>query len=257
MKYLMLCVTALVFSLNFTSCSNDDGLSPDGKRLVSKIKSYYYNEDYEEEEEGDGYIFSYDKSGRITAVEWRFWEDKQYVERWTYSVTGKKLTVKEGWNDDEEAEERTFVLNDKGFVVSEEREDEGNIITYTYYYDAEDYLTRVKGVSNNDDHRWVENYVWNDGDLVGNDGYRYTYYDKENKANIDLLWICKEEPPLFSLGYLGKMNKHLCRSRTYDGDYTYRYDYSFDKDGYVTKITETESSRYGREYERYYEIEYK
>lgn len=265
MKYLMLCATALIFSLTFTSCSDDDdepNLSPDGKRLVSKIKFNYDNDD---EDSNGEFLFSYDKSGKITAMEikYRYFSEethKRYTEteRYTYSVSNNKLTVKCVYEDEEDPEYNgtyggTFTLNDKGFVVSgEEIDSDEDEFTYTCYYDKEDYLTKMECTRNGRQDE-ITNYIWDDGDIVrGIYGDRSTYYEEENKANIEFAgllgaWMLGyDRSYLGSVGYLGKMNKHLCK--TTDND---KYTYSFE-DGYVTKIiVENGEDR------EYYEIEYK
>lgn len=270
MKYLMLCVTTLIFSLTFTSCSDDDdesNVSPEGKRLVNKIK-YHWSDD-EEETRGE-FLFSYDKSGKISAIEIKdyynyiFDKTQAYAEIWqyTYSVSGDKLTVKCVYKDEECPEYNgtyggTFILNDKGFVVSgEEVDSDEDEFTYTCYYNNEDYLTKME-CTRNGGRDEITNYVWDDDDIVrGIYGGRYTYYTEENKANIEFAgliggdWMLGyDRSYLGSVGYLGKMNKHLCKTDSNGNQYTY----SFDGDGNVTKIT-VDSDGGNREY---YEIEYK
>jgi len=267
MKYFMLCITALIFSFAFTSCSDEDdgpNLSPDGKRLVSKIK---FNYDNDEDSNGE-FLFSYDKSGKITAMEIKYSylseeTHKRYseVERYTYSVSGNKLTVKYVYEDEEYPEYNgtyggTFTLNDKGFVVSgEEIDSDEDEFTYTCYYDDEDYLTKME-CTRNGRRDEITNYIWDDGDIVrGIYGDRSTYYEEENKANIEFAgllgtWMLGyDRSYLGSVGYLGKMNKHLCKTNNSDG--INKYTYSFD-DGYVTKITVENGGDMD-----YYEIEYK
>ncbi len=266
MKYLMLCATALIFSFIFTSCSDDDDepkVSPDGKRLVSKIKFNYANND----EEGNGeFLFSYDKSGKITAIEKKCsylleetHERYTEIERYTYSVSGNELTVKYVYEDEEYPEYNgtyggTFTLNDKGFVVSgEEIDSDEDEFTYTCYYDDEDYLTKME-CTRNGRRDEITNYIWEDGDIVrGIYGDRPTYYEEENKANIEFAgflggWMLGyDRSYLGSIGYLGKMNKHLCKTIDENEKCTYSFD-----DGYVTKvIIENGGDR------DYYEIEYK
>lgn len=267
MKYLVLCITALVFSLTFTSCSDDDDepiVSQNGKRLVSKIKFNYSND----EDDGQGeYIFSYDKSGKITAMEikYSYLSEETHkrctdVERYTYSVSGNKLTVQCVYEDGEYPEYNgiyggTFMLNDNGFVISgEEIDEDEDEFTYTCYYDDEDHLSRMEYTRNG--YEGIINYIWNDGDISrGIDGSQNTYYEEENKANIEFLGLDKwllgyDRSYLGSIGYLGKMNKHLCKTHKEDGEVG-KYTYSFDH-GYVTKITVEHE-----EYMSYYEIEYK
>ncbi len=248
------CLVACIFSQAFVACSDDDGNGPafskDGKRLVHSISYDWWEADGEK----GMYYFKYDEEGRMTGIELRstYFDDEDectytYAAYYTYSVSGNKLAAKYTCSDGEETEyeEGNFVLNKDGFVSEGELrnnfEGEKEVYSYRCFYDGDRQLIRTECPA----HNGILEYHWEVGNYVRiNDGISfstYTYYDTENRCNIDfgsiLSWegLGDDDLLLGVAGYLGKMSRNLMKSEDF-----YRYSYEFDEEGYVTEITETD-----------------
>lgn len=247
------CLVACIFSLAFVACSDDDDNGPafskDGKRLVHSISYDYWETDGEK----GVYYFKYDGEGRMTGVEWRgtyFDDDDErtytFTSYYTFSVSGNKLTVKYSDNKGTEYEEGNFVLNKDGFVsegeLRENYDGEEEVSYYRCFYNSDRQLIRTECPL----HNGVVEYSWEAGNHVRTSyGYspRYTYYDIENKCNIDFGGtilsadgLGDDDLFLGAAGYLGKMSRNLLKSEVG----FCRYSYEFDEEGYVTEITEEE-----------------
>lgn len=276
---LVACVTMV-----FVSCSKDEddtNVNPDGKRLVSKIyleRALYGELEYYE------LNFQYDKNGIIEKIIEKGREvNGSYDEEWTYtyvfSRSGNKLTSKNDYTCTDHKKGKTetetyttdYILNDKGYITQYEWTYEDNderIIYNTLSYDDNGLLTKRtkkenEGISVSE---YTYEYSWSNGNLVSRrqsgSSYvtNYTYTNEENKANIDLGAFWGEADYdgsnydyLELFGYIGKINKN-CLNK-YSGRYnTYTYKYSFDTNGYVTKM-----EKYDRNNELLctYTIEYK
>ncbi len=221
--FMFLCATLLAFG--FVACSDDDDDDDKGGGnsvfRVSKINIV----DHLDPEEGGTEIFTYDSQGRITSVDY----GEGFVTTYTYE--GNKITIDYGDESD------VLILGDKGYVESASDE----YSEYEFSYDAQGQLTQIK-----EDGEIVVLYTWKDGNItkIEEDYYKatFTYTNYDNKANIDLSAFLGDQ---IGDGYLpgvyGKMNKKLLATDTYDeeGDVDeYRYEYTFNEHGAVTKVVQ-------------------
>lgn len=282
MKQIFILLMVAMCAIMFAACSDDDdtNVSPDGKRLISKIRSV----NADDELNYDEMIFQYDKNGNIEKIVEKAREvDGSYDEEWTdtyvFSRSGNKLTVKNDYTRTDNKKGKTeietyttdYILNDKGYITQYEWTDEFNderIIYNTLSYDDNGLLTKRtrkenEGISVSE---YTYEYSWSDGNLISErqlgSSYvtNYTYTNEENKANIDLGAFWGEVDYdgsnyayLELFGYIGKINKNCLYE--YSGSHdTYTYKYSFDTNGYVTKM-----KKYDRNNELLgtYTIEYK
>lgn len=251
-NYVLLAV--FCFILAFTACSKDDddngpAFAPDGKRLVKSIIGTSVGEYSNERRD---YFFSYNGDGQITVFEskWTYMSDEldkecTDTERVTYSVSGKNLTVVTNYVDGEDSEYSDtytgkFILNGDGYVESGEEIDvDEDEFTYKYYYDNTRHLEKLDYTRNGRNEGPIY-FIWEKENLVkGVYNRTYTYFDKENKGNIDLADLCGEiwvlgfdRSYLGMVEYLGKRSKYLMKS-TGEINFTYEYD----SEGYVTKVT--------------------
>lgn len=261
----------------FAGCSDDDDttVNPDGKRLVSKIckeRTQAEEEDYYE------LNFQYDKNGNIEKIVEKGREingsyDEEWTDTYVFSRSGNKLTSKNDYTRTDNKKGKTetetyitdYILNDKGYIFQYEwiDEEDGERRVYKYSYNDEGQLVgcteeEYRGTSFNE---YTYEYSWSNGNLVSGSSYvNYTYTNEENKANIDLGAFWGEADYdgsnynyLELFGYLGSTNKNCLYK--YSGSHdTYTYKYSFDTNGYVTKI-----KKYDRNNELLgtYTIEYK
>ena len=134
----------------------------------------------------------------------------------------------------------TVYLNDAGYAVRIEDALDGNS---EYTYDEENRLIRDKGEDEQ------EEYIWKNGNMVesrytDSEGYhsttRYTYYDIENKENLDIVTDRMGGlPELEFAGLLGIQSKNLVHTETSDYDAAYKdnyeWEYDLNADGYVTE----------------------
>ena len=140
--------------------------------------------------------------------------------------------------------------------------------TNIYTLDDNLYLTKSETTSSRDKYKnnWIEEYTYADGywtkslckkyedsfssftwangnmvEIESNNGnmdyedHTFTYTDKLNKMNINPFWS-----PNFSLmKFKGTFSQHLPSSYTESSNSIATFEYTFDSDGYPTKIVET------------------
>lgn len=259
----------------FVSCSKDDDttVNPDGKKLVSKLRSV----DTDNELNYDEMTFQYDKNGNIEKIVEKsreIWSngDEEWSYTYTFSHSGNKITSKCDYTgiDNKKGTTETnayttvYTLNDKGFISQyesvDEEDDERSV--YKYSYDDDNQLSKYirEEYYDNSFHEYTYECGWSNGNLISKrqsgSSYpeNYTYTNEENKANIDLgvfYWEIGTDDWLELFGYLGKTNKN-CLYKDNNSNTTYKY--TFDSNGYVTKILEYNSSNTLR---RTYTVEYK
>lgn len=235
----------------FTSCSKDDDatVNPDGKKLVSKIS--LSSKDADNELEDGDITFQYDKNGTIEKIVSKGREvydsyDDEWTSTYVFSYSGNKITSKYDYTttDNKTGETETgtytteYTLNDEGYISQFEQTDDGERKICKYSYDDEGQLVK------REDDYGVTTYGWSNGNLVSerrsgsSNVISYTYTNEENKANIDFGFLLNQIGPddgLSMFGYLGKTNKN-CLNKESRSDYSTTYKYTFNGDGYVTKI---------------------
>ena len=251
-------ITGLFLGFTLESCSDDDdkgaAFNPEGKRLVEKI---IYTEDNDSENKGE-ITFSYDGEGRLTAFN-RIETYKENNKKYTYSeqvaftVSGNKLTVVQKILDSEYPEDAgaytgVFTLNEDGYVVSgQEKDIDEDAFVYECQYDDSRHLVKMEYTRNGREETPIK-YTWENGNIVKGVYQRtYTYFDKENKSNLDFTEVTGMEfmlgydrSYLGLAGYLGKTNKDLLKSSD-----SYSYSYDYDEDGYVVTFRMTSNDKYG------------
>lgn len=249
------CLTIIFcMAVTFTACNKDDDnngptFSKNGKRLVSKITMT--SEEYPDEK--DEVFFSYNGDGEITAIEYKSYYTSEETGKkcidsdlYTYSVSGKTLTVVNKYEDGESDKYSgtyggTFTLNEDGLVVSgKETDSDEDDFVYTCHYNDDRYLTTMEYTRNDRPKEYI-NYTWDNGDIIKG-VYNYIYYEDVNKANIEFFelesfMLGYDQSFLGMAGYLGKKNKHLLKKESSESKREVTYD--IDNDGYVKMFSIT------------------
>ncbi|CEN37074.1 DUF4595 domain-containing protein [Capnocytophaga cynodegmi] len=156
-------------------------------------------------------------------------------------------------------------INEKGNVVSLMKKETYDK-KYEYKYNADNQLIQEtkKAAEGTIDKDEIYNYHWENGNFVAlgdknNPAVRIEYGKNVNKNNFSLILSRSHYYKMFLI-YLpfpvGKNSKMLPTKVSSDV-YTYTYEYEFDKEGYVTKITENyENTRNKEKYVTTIEINY-
>lgn len=268
---------ALVMSVNFTSCSDDDeGDNPvkneDGiitnQKKIMEIKETY-------EDGTNTMAFSYDSKGRlISVVESDFDSHDNEIFNITWG-TNSIVTTNDG-------ESTTHSLTEG--LVRTSKNDYG---TDTYAYNSSNQLIVIKETNNRGDDEDTNNYTWNNGSITkytyNNKGYEpsvyeYTYSGKTCKGwcpNIEdeaweaidngLIFIAHPELVGMRTTQLPDQcyNKSISKGEYYDDTFkeTYKYEsiseetaiytYKLNSDGYVESLTvkETDVETYNTSFE--------
>lgn len=239
----------LLCGLLVCACSKDDDeikneAGNQGKRLVSRItmSSGRYSDDIK---------FTYDKGGRIVKVEDWYTETEEQFETSNIGICEyyfengilSKNTISQDMNTGEtETTISDLGLSGKGFV---------NRCWLGYLnYNQNNYVMDIR--DSRDSSKVIYSFYWRDGNIdriedeTSNSNWKFEWMPTENKCNIDFFYLlewCQWEEGWFldALGYYGKANKNLLR-RAENGRNVATYSYSYDKEGYVTKIIRTEGN---------------
>ena len=222
MKNILLLIMLCTFV--FVACSDDDDKDDDKPidrgRLINKITESYKNDSRPNE-----YTFEYDAQGRVTKR-----DAGGHVH--TYTYTQNSIIFKD-YYENEFSVQIEYKLNDKGLITlaSETTSSDlahPNVTNYTY--NENNQLINVGD----------ETLTWKDGNIVsiGTDSYTdYTYNQTEyNGYLLDLLLPGGSDNInliLMDYGYMGQRCKNLIATDS-DGC----YEYTFDKEGYITKIVQ-------------------
>lgn len=187
--------------------------------------------------ESDGRIdttfYKYDESGKIaeirqesndthyktTKTTFEYKKNEIYCEYWDYHTTIPDTAI--------------YKLNKDGLIESmryaypQENGQTGFFTTYSY---SEGKLQTING----------NEVQWENGNIIKIAGNEYSYIYKYTTSS-DLSgflsgdWDELDDINLFMSGYFGKRNQHLVSESSYRNIYE-RYEYTLDKDGYVTEI---------------------
>ena len=225
-----------LFATVFVACSDDDDDEKDkpaGKeKLVSKIVTSNSKGIKEIEE-----TFEYDSQKRITKYKY-YNVDEAYSYMQEYTYGDKKITMKD-YEDDELYNTITYTLENGVIVASS---DDYNGKPVKFLYNSDKYLVKAEKEG------YSEILTWSNGNLLKiGDDMSFTYTEYENKSNIDITSINFTEDAefndiLFRSGYFGNRNKKLLlTTKSQWHTRLCQYEYTFDKDGYVTQISEIKS----------------
>ncbi|MBS1438444.1 MAG: hypothetical protein HP007_11865 [Bacteroides sp.] len=216
LRFIGMAVLAVVMSVNFTSCSDDDepgSENPIGgknKRLV---------QDMEQEDPNDISYYHYNADGWLEEVTK---SDNESV-KYSYSTKNGKTYVKGTWEDGQ-IESETVIENDLIKTID----------GIECLYDAENRLIQCGNAK----------FTWENGNVtkveIGGSTYLYTYdADKVNKYSIGSDPIVEHFDNYFVSAHpylLGQYCKNLVKSTIYKNGYNDEidnYSYQIDGDGYV------------------------
>lgn len=237
MKKILLFLTLPLLAISFNSCSKDGDENggdsyqwPKYDRLVKTINW--------QDEDGciDKCTFTYDNQQRLTKVAW----NEEYFMLFTYN--GNKISI----NEDGEYY-TTYTLDKNGYLTRQDDED-GSYALHQY---SNGYASKSTEENNSEnDHETV--YTWANGNLVKtveksvdeygteNYGYSWTYNNVENKLNINIFDILDSfwwDPAYIK--FKGRYPKNYPITIAESDGETMTLSYTFDNDGYPTKIVET------------------
>ena len=233
----------LFAGLLFTACGenedSDKGIQeslPGSQTLISTMDFYFPRNPNEEREFIE---LSYDKQHRLIRYKETNTDEQgnPSEEILSYEYGDGIVTITSSTDPEYLI---TVHLNKAGYAVRVEDALDGNS---EYTYDEENRLIRYKEGDEQ------EEYIWKNGNMVesrymDSEGYhsttRYTYYNTENKENIDIVTERMGGlPELEFAGLLGIQCKNLVHTETsdYDAAYkdNYKWEYDLNADGYVTK----------------------
>lgn len=248
MKKLFLLALPLL-AITFNSCSKDDDGGDDGYqwptygKLVKKVAWHSDTNDYNDDCE-----FTYDNQQRLVKATW----DNGYSKSLTYN--NNTITL----NDNGEFY-TTYILDENGYLTRQ-NDDDGSYAVHEYSSGYSSKSTEIKLDKDSDYDKYEEIYTWLNGNLVKQVGryydgtklldytftYNYTYNSIENKLNLNILDIFDFsywEPTC--INFRGRSLKNYPISQTNDDGETLSYSYTFDNDGYPTKIVETWADGHG------------
>lgn len=237
---------AVIAAFSLNSCSKDDDgkkddpndPQPQEMRYVKSMTS----------DRGNNRTFEYDDQHRLSKVTDIEADNKR---TYLYSYNGNTVTIKELNKQGDLSNEKVLQLNDKGYVISATDEYDNN---YKFTYDADGYLQKEEYKRNN---QVQDTYIyrWANGNMVSlteasanSPTYTTTYrYQADqtlavNIALFDAFRYYFGEWEAFTLSiFKGKPSANLF-TKYDDGDLTISYDYIFDNDGYVSKVSYRETS---------------
>lgn len=232
---------AVVMCLNFTSCSdddneeperNDDGIVTNQKRLVR----IYCNS-------GGEYIhdFIYDSEGRVSTL---------FYDNNTYNYTWGDGTIIETPKKEQDKYITTHSLNRNNNLIRSSRK-ESSSDTYTYNSSNQLIELKMTWFSITNTFTWEKDKITKVIERNGNNDvttFEYIYSGKSCKGYLPVYDIFIKEGVLGNLIYahpelMGLRCTQLPDQRiqrTSYHEYTEKYTYTFDKDGYIESFTITD-----------------
>lgn len=229
---------AVVMCLNFTSCSdddeeperNDDGIVTNQKRLVriySDDKETFINE------------FIYDSKGRVSTM---FDNNNR-----TYNYIWGDGIITENFKMGQYESINTYSLNRNNNLIRSSHWQDSNETT-TYTYNSSNQLTEIRDKYSTFTYTWEKDRIVKVVENFGNNDdttYEYIYSGKSCKGYLpayaifiytgifdDIIYT---HPELIGLRYTQLPDQRKCRN-SYE-EYTEKYTYTFDKDGYLESCT--------------------
>ena len=226
LRFIGMAIVAIIMSVNFAACGDDDEENPTYKRLLS---ASYTDEDGEVV----NIPIEYDTQGRITKITWNETSRDSY-EMNEYTYGSDQIIKTRSYSYDENKVVTTYKLVNGIIVSGSDRYGE-----YVYSYNAQNQLIKVT------DNSMVYNITWEDNNIKTISDYTFTYSNISYQPLIggDLYWIDDFfDEVLFSQGFFGMRPKNLIKSM--DGDDNYSYNYVVDSQGYVTKAVDSYGGYY-------------
>ena len=242
MRKMFIYLWVMICSLGFAACANDSGDDQAGESYkVSKITAHYYKND---DNDGDEIlVFNYDNQGKIITCTCN-------GDQITYTYKNDQITISESGNN-----KQTLKLNEKGYVSQSNYKNDDETATYTY--DALGQISKINWTYTTSNFTWSEGNiakeVYNNSTGTYNYSATYNYSSVENKANFDFSSFLSEYfggdeyeyCGLLNGSYFGKQNKNLvtnCQEIENGEMLNCRYEYIFNKNGCVEKISQYENN---------------
>lgn len=236
-RLLGMALLALIMSVGFVACSSsDDDDNNGGGSITSGKKLMSINYDAET------INFVYGEDGKLDQTTYIDKYNERYSGSINYSWNGNTITA----TKKENGRTNSYTIKLQDGKISSTNAIDGYVEAITY---SGNYIKEIEGY-------FSDKYTWENGNITKiDDNINITYYtDKVNKhssiidvsvlnldhASFDLNDLIMAHPNL-----VGTSNQNLIKSVTYTDtshDGTANYSYELDKDGYPTKITETDGS---------------
>ena len=187
--------------------------------------------------------YIYDKYGRLTQMAVNEFDDNDYtVINMLYDGNILTITILE-----EGPTAFVFTMDENGYII-----DDGGLIGNhsSFEYDVDYNLkNNFYGLGYN---------IWENGNLIRGstlsmEGDEYTYIDKENKVNM---FFYDSEINIIGGGFKGHVSKNLIATAKWELGVS-TYEYTLDKDGYVTAMMEHSRGRYPDGEPLNYDLEYR
>lgn len=226
----------------FNACSSDDISDPADKK-ISRIESILNNGS-----ESSTEYFSYDNQGRWIKSELKK-SYNNYIHTKTLSYSGNTITYDDGWGYDI----ITFKINNNRITS---RGDNSELDNYKY---SNGYLVAI-GTDYAEFQYSGENLV----NVTEYNTYSITYTEYEDKVGFNIFDVDYNDGgvkacfnnSLYQFGCFGKKSKNLIKSIKMNDKTILEYNYELNNDGYVTEVTEIDTSNstpYYATYKIYYE----
>ena len=228
-KIFTFALVALAATVALSSCKKDNsgqgGDDPTAKVTARIVKM-------------DGYSFSYNKDGKVSAVT-ESWDGGSETHEFTYE--GNKLTIKK-----EGVAVFNITLNDKGLATTVDKVGEA---VYTYSYDANNFCVSCKKDGVDQCQQAIDDYCvqyWtriNTKEDAATRPWRHkdhTYLTKDNTCGIHSEWAedFGMKRWFYETGLLGRASaKYMKTAQWDDAEKIAEYTYEFDANGYITKET--------------------
>lgn len=246
---------AVVMSVNFTSCSdddepskNDDGVITNQKQLVELRMT---------DEDGESVIteYSYDSNGKlVSATNTEQYDGSTHTS--TYTVTWGANKIIESRN----GEAITYTL-ENGLITHTSDSDGGDLDNADFTYNANKQLIKLINLHEiSDDYSYTitQSYTWQGEKLtklILTDTENNSQYNDENINELSysgktckgylpiMVWTVDDLHPLLEahpelVGMRCNQLPDKIYSKDEDFESTSKYTYTFDKDGYVESCTE-------------------